>query len=234
MSEQAAAGGIRQPSARSAILGLIPSMIVDVALPLVTYYVLAAQGVPDLWALLISGIWPVVSVVVSLVRRGRVDEFGLFILVLIVAGTLSSLLFDDPRLLLLKSSVFTGVLGIVFLATLFAKRPLMFYFGRKFGTDGSPEGLARWESFWRLPAFRHGQRLMTTVWGVAFLAEAIVRVPLVFALPVSVSVVISDVLPFVVIAGLVGWTVFYAKRNAARSKAQAAEIDAGLGAGPAE
>lgn len=219
-----ASSGIRPPSRKQALLSLVPTMVVDVALPLATYYVLAAAGVPDLWALLLSGIWPVLSSVVSLVRHRRLDEFGVFILVVIVAGALSSVLFDDPRLLLLKSSVFTGVLGIAFLASLFAKRPLMFYFGRRFGTDGSPEGLARWDGFWDdLSVFRRGQRRMTLVWGLTFVAEAVVRIPLVYLLPVSVGVAVSDILPFVVIAALVFWTVSFAKRNAAASKAQAAQ-----------
>lgn len=226
MSDSAAAGrGVRPPSARSALLGLVPSLVVDVALPLVTYFVLAAQGVPDLWALVASGGWPLLSVVVSVVRRGRVDEFGIFVLAVLLASTLSSVLFDDPRLLLLKNSVFTGVLGLVFLGSLLLQRPLMFYFGRKFGTDGSAEGIARWNSFWDdLSVFRHGQRVMTVVWGLAFVVEALVRIPLVYALSVSVGVVLADVLPFVVIAGLVTWTVLYAKRSAAASKAQAAAL----------
>jgi hypothetical protein len=218
---EAAGSGVRPPGARTALLGLLPSLVVDVALPLVTYFVLAAQGVPDLWALVVSGVWPLLSIVVSLVRKGRVDEFGVFILAVLLASTLSSVLFDDPRLLLLKNSVFTGVLGLVFLGSLLLKRPLMFYFGRKFGTDGTPAGIARWNSFWDLSVFRHGQRVMTLVWGLAFVVDAVVRIPLVYTLSVSAGVVIADVLPFVVIAGLVTWTVLYAKRSAAASKAQA-------------
>lgn len=227
MSDSAAAAGrgVRPPGARTALLGLLPSLVLDVALPLVTYFVLAAQGVPDLWALVISGVWPLLSIVVSLVRKGRVDEFGIFILVVLLASTLSSVLFSDPRLLLLKNSVFTGVLGLAFLGSLLLRRPVMFYFGRKFGTDGSPEGVARWDGFWAdLSVFRHGQRVMTVVWGLAFVAEAVVRIPLVYALSVSAGVVIADVLPFVVIAALVTWTVLYAKRSAAASKAQAAAL----------
>jgi hypothetical protein len=230
MSESAAgpapeaATGVRPPGARTALLGLLPSLVVDVALPLVTYYVLSANGVPDLWALVISGVWPALSVVVSLVRKGRVDEFGVFILAVLLASTLTSVLFNDARLLLLKSSVFTGVLGLVFLGSLLTPRPIMFYFGRKFGTDGSAAGVARWNSYWDdLSVFRHGQRVMTVVWGLAFLAEALIRIPLVYLLPVSVGVLIADVFPFVVIALLVTWTVMYARRSAAASKAQAAE-----------
>lgn len=58
----------------------------------------------------------------------------------------------------------------------------------------------------------------------SLVVEALVRIPLVYALSVSAGVVLADVLPFVVIAGLVTWTVLYAKRSAAASKAQAAAL----------
>jgi hypothetical protein len=200
-------------------------MIVDVALPLATYYVLTGQGVPAFWALLISGVWPLGSSITSLIRRRRLDEFGVFILTLIVLGTLTSLLFRDVKLLLLKDSAFTGILGAVFLATLLMKRPLTFYFGRAFATDGSDAALARWDGYWNdLSVFRHGQRVLTGVWGVALLAEAVVRVPLTFVVPLNAMVVVSTVMPFVVITVLIFWSVAYGRRNAVRSRAQAAEL----------
>ncbi len=204
---------------------MFPGLIVDVVLPIVTYYVLVGQGVATFWALLISGVWPLGKSISSLIRQRRVDEFSVFILTLILVGTLTSLLFRDARLLLLKDSAFTGILGIVYLTTLLMKRPIMFYFGRKFATDGSEAALARWDGFWNdLSAFRHGQRVLTGVWGGALLAEALIRIPLTFLLPLNVMVAISNIMPFAVIMALIVWTVRYGRRIAQRSRAQAAEL----------
>lgn len=99
----------------------------------------------------------------------------------------------------------------------------MFYFGQRFGTDGTASGLARWDGYWTSNAvFRHGQRTMTVVWGLAFVAEALLRVALTFVVPLWAMVAISNVMPFVVLAALIYWTIAYARRNAAASKAAAA------------
>lgn len=222
--------GVGQPSRRGALAGIIPGLVVDVALPITTYYMLAGQGLPAFWALLISGVWPAGKSVMSLIRQRRIDEFSAFILTLIILGTLSSLLFRNPRLLLLKDSAFTGILGLVYLASLLMRRPLMFYFGRKFATDGSPAGLARWDGFWNdLSAFRRGQRVLTGVWGAALLTEALIRIPLTFVVPLNVMVAISNVMPPVVITTLVFWSISYGRRIRTRSRAQAAELAVGRG-----
>jgi hypothetical protein len=219
--EQGATG---QPGRRVSMASMLPGLIVDVALPIATYYVLEAQGVPTFWALLISGVWPLGKSIISLIRQRRVDEFSVFILTLIILGTLTSLLFQDPRLLLLKDSAFTGILGVVYLASLLMKRPIIFYFGRKFATDGSAAALARWDGFWNLSAFRHGQRVLTGVWGGALLAEAFIRIPLTFILPLNVMVSVSNIMPFIVITALIFWTIRYGRRMGARTRAQAAEL----------
>jgi hypothetical protein len=148
-----------------------------------------------------------------------------FILTLIVLGTVTSLLFRDPRLLLVKDSAFTGILGIVYLASLLMRRPLMFYFGRKFATDGSAAALARWDGFWNdLSVFRRGQRVLTGVWGAALLIEAVIRIPLTLVLPLTVMVALSNIMPVVVITALIFWSIRYGRRIRTRSRAQAAEL----------
>lgn len=205
---------------------LVPDLIVDVALPIATYYMLVGQGVPAFWAFLLSGVWPTGKSVLSLIRQRRVDELGMFVLILIILGTLVSLLFHDPRWLLLKDSAFTCGLGLVYLATLLMRRPLTFYFGRKFATDGSAAARARWDEYWEeLSVFRHGQRVITSVWGLTLLIEGLIRIPATFVLPLNVMVVVSNIMPLLVITALIFWTISYGQRNKERSRAQGAELD---------
>jgi hypothetical protein len=106
----------------------------------------------------------------------------------------------------------------------------MFYFGRKFATDGSAAALARWDGFWDdLSVFRRGQRVLTGVWGAALLIEAVIRIPLAFVLPLNVMVAISNIMPIAVITALTFWSIRYGRRIRARSRAQAAELGAGRG-----
>jgi hypothetical protein len=69
------------------------------------------------------------------------------------------------------------------------------------------------------PHVRHGHRLSSIVWGVGLLAEALIRVPLVFLLPIDVMVALGEVMTIAVIAGLLAWNIWYVKRATARGSA---------------
>ena len=210
-------------SGPSPLLTWVPTMVFNVALPIATYLVLAGNGMADVPALILSGVWPVVELGLSYARTRHFDELSIMVLIFLVVGVATSLLFDSARLLLIKDSALTGLFGIVLLASLLAKRPLMFYFGRKFATGGTPEKIAWWNGLWQYEGFRRGQRMLTVVWGVAFLGEAVLRILLGLFLPVATMVVINNVLPYVVLASLIfGTTMWGRRQQAARAQAAAA------------
>lgn len=212
-----------QPATASPLGTWVPTMVFNVALPIATYILLTGNGMADVPALVLSGIWPVVELGISYARTRHFDELSIMVLIFLVLGVLTSLLFNSARLLLLKESALTGLFGVVLLGSLLAKRPLMFYFGRKFATDGTPEKIAWWNGLWQHEGFRRGQRRLTVVWGAAFLGEAVVRIVLGLLLPVRTMVVINNVLPYVVLASLIfGTTVWGRRQQAAREQAAAA------------
>jgi len=69
------------------------------------------------------------------------------------------------------------------------------------------------------PLVRHGHRLSSTVWGVVLLVEALVRVPLVYTLPVSVMVGVGEAMSIAAFAGLISWNLWYVRRAGAREAA---------------
>jgi hypothetical protein len=192
---------------------MLPTIFFNLILTTVTYFVLIQYGVGPVAALAISGLWPAVELGIVYAKQRRLDELSLFVLILLVIGVASSVAFNSPKVALIKDSAPTALFGIVCLGSLLFPRPLMFFFGRRFGTDGTPAGIKRWNDLWELPGFRSTQYFLTVVWGVALLAEVAVRTVLVFLLPLSVMVAISQLLPIAVIFGLVGWTMWYAKRR---------------------
>ncbi|WP_230395140.1 VC0807 family protein [Plantactinospora alkalitolerans] len=202
---------------RGLLLNWAPTLICNVLLPALTYSMLTDRGVSSISALAISAIWPAVEVVALFAIRRRIDEFGVLTLILIALGVGSSLALQDARLALVKESAATGLFGLLLLGSLLMPRPLMFYFGRKFATDGSAERVDWWNGLWRYEGFRRTQRVLTVVWGVTFVVEAAGRIELSQLLPVRTMVTVSAVLPYVIIAGLVTWTIFYTKRARARA-----------------
>ncbi|CAM5434812.1 hypothetical protein SAVIM338S_02535 [Streptomyces avidinii] len=237
MSAQEIPAAQSGPPARSgaaAAIGWILTIGFNVVAPVLTYNMLTDRGWSEFAALLVSGAWPVVDSIVHLAWRRKVDEFAVVTLVFLVITALVTLIgAHSARALLIKDSGVTGLFGALCVATLFAPRPLMFYFGRKFGTDGTKEGVAYFNGLWRYPDFRAAMRRMTTVWGAAYLAEASLRVVLAYLLSVDTMVVVSPVLIYGVLVSLIFWTVRFSKRTQAEGQARAAALAAASGSGAA-
>jgi hypothetical protein len=173
-------------------------------------------------ALAIGGLWNVLELVIEYARHRRLDSLSVIVLIFLAVSIVSSLISGSVQFTLLKESAGTALFGLVLLGSLLAPRPLMFYFGRHFATDRSDGQIAWWNGLWRYPQFRHGQRLLTAVWGIALLGEAIIRAALTFVLPTGVMVALNNFLPLVIIAILVMWTIAFGKRRSAAGVAEAA------------
>jgi hypothetical protein len=208
-------------------LGWVITLTCNILLPLLTYSMLTDRGVSELGALTATAIWPALEVGVLFAIRRRADEFGVLTLIIIALGVVSSLLLKDARMALVKESVVTGLFGLLLFASLLAPRPLMFYFGRRFATDGSAERVAWWNGLWQYEGFRRTQRVLTIVWGTAFVAEAAVRVTLAGVLSTGAMLAVGSIMPYVVTGGLIAWTIVYsrrAQRRAVRNNPSVADV----------
>lgn len=214
------------PPARSrggALAGWILTIGLNVAAPILTYNALRDHGWSEFAALLASGAWPVLDSAVHLVWRRRLDEFAVVTLVFLVITAVVSLVGPHTaRALLVKDSAVTGLFGLLCLVTLLAPRPLMFYFGRKFATDGTPASTAWWNGLWQFEGFRTTVRTMTTVWGVAYCLEAAARIALSYTLNTDTMVSLSPVMIYGVLGALVLWTTLYGKRARRRGEERTA------------
>ncbi|WP_413805942.1 VC0807 family protein [Streptomyces sp. OE57] len=210
-------------SKRAAILGWAVTLSLNVVAPIVTYNALRDHGYSEFAALLISSAWPVVDGAVHLAWRRRLDELAIVTLVFIViTAVVSTVGAHSARALLIKDSCVTGLFGVLCLATLLAPRPLMFYLGRKFATDGTEASTAWWNGLWHVDGFRKAMMTMTTVWGVAYCVESAVRVVLSYTLRTDTMVVLSPVLIYAVLGSLGTWTALYGKRSRRKGQARAA------------
>ncbi|WP_157647580.1 VC0807 family protein [Actinomycetospora chiangmaiensis] len=198
--------------------GQLRGLLLDVGLPVGTYYGLHLLGVGDSTALLAATVAAGARLAVTAVRTRRVSAFAALMLAVYAVGLAASFITGDPRLMLLKESVGTGIVGLGFLVSLVVGRPLVLAALE----STSP---ARAEEVGRLyataPGARRTIRGITALWGVGLLLEAVVRVPIVLALPISVAVGVSQLLTLGVIAALSvagGLWVRTARRRADRAR----------------
>jgi hypothetical protein len=224
---------------RKRFLDLVMIVVFDIAGPLVAYSLLRSAGQSAVSALVLSGAFPALGVIVALIRNRRADTIGVLVLAGIAVGTVLGLLSGDPRLVLVEGSVPTAVFGLLCLGSLWARRPLIYRFAIEFIGAGTPKG-REFESLWQYPGFRHAFRLYTVVWGVAYLAEAAARVIIVETTSTSTALTVSKVMPYVVGAGIVAWMIAHGRharregeRLAAEAQAQAKAQAAGNALEPA-
>ncbi|MCL4544395.1 MAG: hypothetical protein M1118_07325 [Chloroflexi bacterium] len=212
MSQPVALNSPGRPDLRS----LAPSVTINAVLPFVAYRVFTARGVPTVEALVATAVFPVAGILLGWARSRHLDGLGLIALVLIILGVFSSLISGSVRFYLVKESLLTGLWGLACLVSLLLPRPLMFYFGRQFATGGESAKVEYYNSLWRYPLFRHGTYLITTVWGLAYLGEALLRVLFAFTLPPSTVLAVSPVLVYSVTIVLIVWTMRYSQSMARR------------------
>jgi hypothetical protein len=206
---------------RSRLLSAAKIVVFDVAGPLVAYSMLRSAGLSAVSALVLSGVLPAVAVLGGLIRHRRLDAVGVLVLAGIAVGSVLGLLTGDARLVLVEGSVPTAVFGLLCLASLRSRRPLIFRFALEFMGPATPRG-RDFDGLWQYYGFRHAFRLFTVVWGVTYLAEAAARVALVELTSTSTALAVSKFMPYLVAGALVLWMTGYARRAKRRRAVQQA------------
>jgi hypothetical protein len=86
------------------------------------------------------------------------------------------------------------------------------------GTD--PQRLARFNAAWQLPEVRFCHRLVTSVWGSAFVGELILRIILIYNTSPAMVLVISPILLGTLTIVTMVWAFSYGHRVRLRAMAE--------------
>ena len=195
-----------EPAGRFSFVQILPTLVFDVALPIVLFNLLAGYGVPTLWALVAGGVSPALNNLRVWIRSRRLEPLGLIVIGFLAIGTAASLISGSVFVALIKDSFLTATFGLICLGSLLAARPLMFYFIRQFVAGDDPARIELWNGLWQNAEFRTAQRFVTAVWGIAYLVEALLRVGFALTLAPAQVVAISPVMGFGVLIALIAWT----------------------------
>jgi hypothetical protein len=205
-------------------------VIFDVAGPLALYNALRHVGMTVVPALLLSGIPPALGVAIGAIRNRRLDVIGALVLAGIAVGVVLALVTHNPKLILAEGSVPTTFFGISCLASLWARRPLMFTFALEFIGPDTAQGQEMTRLWRQYEGYRRVFRVITAVWGVGFLIEAALRIVVIYHTSTGIALGSSMITPFIFAGVLSAWTVAYGTRQ--RKKGERMMAAAGP-AGPA-
>src|ERR1017187_5864349 len=124
------------------IVGVLPYLL-DIIIPLVSYYVLTSVGLSSFWSLLVGG--AMVSII-NTIRREMIDNLGILVIVEIALGLVLDLAGRDPRLTLARGSLFIALAGIWILGNTFTGRPVTVDITKTFAAKkGGKNGIIAFE-----------------------------------------------------------------------------------------
>jgi hypothetical protein len=204
---------------------LAPQALIAGVLPIIAYSLLRPHVSSDTVALAAVMVFPLAELAYERRRRGRFEPVGIIALIGIAIGLFGAIALHGSDLLLkVRDSALTGVFGVVCLVTLGLRRPAMYFLARAFSAQGDAAKTAEFDGIWELPGVPRRFRIVTTVWGVALVAEAVLRISLALLIPTQMFLVVAQVVSWSVIGGLLWFTVLYS-RAGERAVAGAANAD---------
>lgn len=182
-------------AARRSPLANLKPLLLDVGLPIGSYYLLKdALGLGTVAALAWSSVPPAVRTVWGAVKERTFNVLSSLILFVNVVGVLLSFLTGDPRLMLAKDSGVSSAIGIGILVSVALGRPMMTAALKPWLVKGDAGREAAWK---RLlggsPAFRRAERRFSLVWGAVLLGECVLRVVGAYTIPVDTMVWLGSV-----------------------------------------
>lgn len=188
---------------------MIALLLWDAGLPLAAYYGLRLAGQSEQVALLAGAVLAALRIGWVAARHRRFDGVAALLTAVLAVGLVLSFVSGDVRFILVKESFGTAAAAVVLLAT--ARRNPLIMVAVRAGSNAEKRA-----EIDREPAYRRAFALMSVVWGIALLAEAVLRVPLVYLLSPDLMAGLSVVLLLAVIGLLSLWTTWYAGRVQSR------------------
>lgn len=180
---------------------LLP-LILDIGLPLGSYYLLKnAFGVDVIPALVISGLVPAARTIWTTLRSGRPDQFALAVLILTVVSIPITLLTGSPTFMLAKDGLGTAALGIYVSVMALRNQPVMAKGFKPFIAETAAKARVWDDLTVDSQEFRGLLNRANLVWGIGFILEVALRLLIVFTLPFDTAVWATNLPLFAMIVG---------------------------------
>jgi len=195
-SPRQAPEGPRSTARGQELAAALRPLLIDIGIPLGTYYLLRDALGLSLWlSLALSSIGPAARAIAGLVAERTVNVLAALMLAVNLAGIAVSFLTGDPRAMIAKDSIVSSVIAFAILGSVALRRPLMSAGLKPYMTKGEPQRTAAWARLTTVsPRFRRLEMLFSMIWGLVLLAECSARLIGAYTLPVTTMVWLGSVL----------------------------------------
>jgi intracellular septation protein A len=226
------ASSLKPPSLGTMIRGLLPSIIVNGVLVFVIYQLVKHYtSASDVVALFLSAIPAMIGTIVTLIRQRSVDVLGAFALITIAVSIGLTFVTGDARLFQIRESFLTVLFGIVCLISLLFPKPIWYYIIRYFTTANNPQQAAAFDQAWSYQGFRTYIRNVTILWGITYVVEFVIRIVMVYNMPISQFLAISPFIFYGITIAVIYVTIQYGKfvRKKGEQRRQEQAMESGNG-----
>lgn len=173
---------------------LLKPYLFDVVGPFAAYFVVQAFGAAGLWAMTAAGTVAALSTAVNTVRRKKLDAVGILVILEIIASIAVMIWVRDPRLMLVRPSVYTGIAAVYLGFSALVGKPLTYAGSRVMAARGGPARIAAYERAWDKSAgFRRTHRVVTFAFGVCLAVDSLLRIVIVYHAPLERAAWLSNV-----------------------------------------
>ena len=194
---------------------IIISILINAILPLITYKILINHIPSSITALIISTTIPIIDNIYHIIKEKKIDIFASLIILGFIIGIISMLFSGSQKLLLIRQSYITAVIGILFLISMFFPKPMIYYLAKKFINSQdkyAKNNKSTIDEKCKNPHFRFSMKFLTFIWGICLVLEAVCNISLVFILSVSKYMLISPLVSYGFIGCATFITFFYRKK----------------------
>jgi hypothetical protein len=160
--------------------------------------------------LLYATIFPVIGVVLSLVRKRTVDTIAIIAMAGLVLHITVTILARSVGVALAVRSLDGAVVGFVLLISVWTGHPILHMVAKQAITGGKFEHLPSFKRFVETQGKR-AFRTLTLVWGACVIAMSGLHVVLALNIPPAEFLLVSPILGFITVIGLLVWTARYLK-----------------------
>jgi hypothetical protein len=223
--EQIARGLRKHPAKKGLGFNLLVTAV-EVGGSIALFHLARRMGASDVVAYLVGSIAPVLGGMLVWAKARKFSGASAAIFAFAAVSALIALIGStSPKVLLYKDCATTALIGLLFLAScVVARKPIVFYFAQRYGTDGSHDGMAVFDAMWdAYPDFRRGMYVTGYLWAALFLIQAAGTAVIIRQSSYSTGYTYDQILPFAAtglgILGSVATGRYYAARGKARARA---------------
>ena len=197
-------------------------VVVNFALPYLIYD-LSQPHIGEVHALLASSLPPIVWSVIEFARNRRVDAVSVLALFGITLSLVAYIGTGSLQLLQMREKLITVLIAAIFLGSAAIGKPLIYELAKAgLARANNHSEIARFETLRNDTYFRRSMTVMTLVWGLGLLADAVVSFVLVFTLSIKTYLIVNPITGYITMGSLALWTIWYAKKRRRQGDAQRA------------